>query len=70
MTKASIPLGVAPNLIAVSTDADARWSWQLIIHSGRLVQQSADTFPSLTEALVDGRRHLAASRRDRGDGHR
>jgi hypothetical protein len=72
MTSESIPLGVAPNLIAVSTGADARWSWQLVTRSGRLLQQSADTFSSLTDALVDGRRHLAAARRDhdREDGHR
>ena len=47
-----------PNLIAVSTGPGARWSWRIVTRTGRLLQESSGTFQSLTEALVDGRRHL------------
>ena len=54
-----------PNLIAVSTGSDARWSWRIVTRSGRLLQQSDETFASLVEALMDGRRHLGAAREGR-----
>jgi hypothetical protein len=46
-------------VVAVALGANARWSWRIFMKDGRILQESADTFVDVTEALADGRRHLA-----------
>jgi hypothetical protein len=46
---------VEADIVAVSVGTDTRWSWRIISQAGELLQQSPGTFPSLDDALLDGR---------------
>ena len=59
MPKTKITGHVQADIVAVSGGTDSRWRWRIISRDGHLLQQSAQTFPSLVDALVDGRRQLA-----------
>jgi hypothetical protein len=45
-------------IVAVSVGTDTRWSWRILSRTGHLLRQSSATFPTLAEALIDGRAHL------------
>jgi hypothetical protein len=47
------------DVVAVCVGTDTRWSWRIVSRTGHLLQQSSATFPTLIEALMDGRGHLA-----------
>jgi hypothetical protein len=46
------------DIVAVSVGTDTRWSWRILTRTGHLLRQSSATFPTLAEALIDGRAHL------------
>jgi hypothetical protein len=46
------------DIVAVSVGTDTRWSWRIVTRTGHMLQQSSATFPTLAEALIDGRAHL------------
>jgi hypothetical protein len=53
-----IPLPVNVSVVAVSSSTTAGWNWRLITRQGQILAESTGTFPSLVDALQDGRRHL------------
>jgi len=59
MPKPKIAAHIQADIVAVSGGTDSRWRWRIINRDGHLLQQSAQTFPSLVDALMDGRRQLA-----------
>ena len=54
---------IEADVVAVSVGTDTRWSWRILTRAGHMLQQSSATFPTLIEALRDGRRHLANASR-------
>jgi hypothetical protein len=46
------------DVVAVSVGTDARWSWRIVSRAGHMLQQSSAIYPTLIDALMDGRLHL------------
>jgi hypothetical protein len=58
VSQARIARAVEADIVAVSVGDDARWSWRIVTRGGQLLQESADTYSSLSDALMAGRRYL------------
>ena len=59
MSTPSINPGDDLKVVAMVVGANARWSWQIFVREGRILQESTDTFANVADALADGRRHAA-----------
>ncbi len=43
------------NVLAFSTPGHADWPWRIVDYDGRTVEESFTSFPTMAEALAEGR---------------
>jgi hypothetical protein len=48
------------HVAAFNTPKDPAWRWRIVNYAGDTIAQSANGFPSISAALAQGARHLAA----------
>jgi len=47
----------AERVVAFMTNAWTPWRWRIIALNGQILKESANNFPNVVDALVDGQRH-------------
>ena len=55
------PANGASQVIAVTTPSQSGWRWRIINGVGEAVQESKARYPTIADALAEGRRHLAST---------
>jgi hypothetical protein len=46
------------NVLAISTPSRPDWRWRIVNHHGETVEESYAAFPSIAEAVAEGRDRL------------
>jgi hypothetical protein len=46
------------NVLAVSTPGHSDWHWRIVDYDGKEVEESSAAFPTIAEALSEGRERL------------
>jgi hypothetical protein len=50
--------GIQMNVLAISTPGHPDWRWRIVDYHGGTVEESPTAFPTIAEAVAEGRDHL------------